>query len=314
MLEENWLKIYSPFEKIDTKTLPNFKIGPIHVPYRLFLRKCKTYPPSLLSEAELIDLMDKNGIGTDATMHEHIEKVQIRQYVKKNSRSLLSPTALGIALFNGFEFISTKTESKIEMPDLNSELKSLYFEDGACNLMNFQIRQIIERYIEKITSGEYSRSYVVEQITAFMKYIYVRMTALINYLDSAISVYFPKWSKNIVIINGKIIEENISECGFCRSSINIYEIKGNLNGLPPISETKVDDTIRISKNRKLALCMNQSRAECNRLLFVPDCKSINKIHEYCQQCSFKKIEIEKQSSKKARICLICFNFPKQHTL
>lgn len=312
MLEENWLKIYSPFEKINTKPLPKFNIGPLQVPYKLFLRKCKTCPPALLSEAELIDLMDKNGIGTDATMHEHIEKVQIRQYVKKNSRSLLSPTALGIALFNGFELISTRMESDMDIPDLNCELKSLYSEYMACNLMNFQIRQIIERYIERITSGEYSRSYVVEQITTFMRYIYRRMIKLIDHLDSAISAYFPKWSKNIVIINGKIIEENISECGFCRSSINIYEIKGKLNGLPPISETKADDTVYISKSRKLALCINQSRVECNRPLFIPDCKSINKIHEYCIHCRFKKIEIEKQSSKKAIICPFCFNFPKKY--
>jgi len=34
-----------------------------------------TTPPKPMSEAELIGLMDKNGIGTDATIHEHIKTI-----------------------------------------------------------------------------------------------------------------------------------------------------------------------------------------------------------------------------------------------
>ncbi|KAJ1611324.1 putative DNA topoisomerase III [Cryptosporidium canis] len=313
VLEENWLKVYSPFEKITTKPLPEFNIGPLQLPFKLHLRKSKTYPPALLSEAELIDLMDKNGIGTDATMHEHIEKVQNRQYVKKTSRSLLSPTALGVALFKGFEVISMLTDSNLEISDLNSELQLLYYDDTSCNLMNFQIRQIIERYIEGITSGKYSRSYVVEQVTTFMKYIYKRMKTLIIHLDSAFSAYFPKWSKDIVVINGEVIGENISKCGFCNSSVHIYEIKEDLNGLPPISEVRDENTICVSRNRKLALCTNQSGAECNRPLFIPDCKSIRTTREYCKHCKFKKIEIEKQDSKNVSICVYCVNYSEKST-
>ena len=44
------------------------------------MEESSTKPPNLLSESNLIDLMDKNGIGTDATIHEHIKKVQDRGY------------------------------------------------------------------------------------------------------------------------------------------------------------------------------------------------------------------------------------------
>ncbi|CUV06108.1 unnamed protein product [Cryptosporidium hominis] len=308
IIEENWLKIYYPFERIKTRILPTFNLGNLAFPYKLFLRKSKTIPPTLLSEAELIDLMDKNGIGTDATMHEHIEKIQVRQYVKKNSKSLLSPTALGVALYNGFELISRKMESKIDKAKLIGETKSFYLNNIlAWNLMHFKIRQIIERSIEKITSGEYSRSYVVEQIAGFMKNIYEKMLEFISYLDSALNAYFPKWDASIVMINGKMVRQNISECGFCGSSINVYEIERSLNGLPPITEAEGDTIIRISKDAKLAICKNQSKIECNRPLFIPDFKSINITNEYCQFCRFKKIKIEIKNSKKVSLCLYCFS-------
>merc|ERR1711920_1171388 len=42
----------------------------------------RTKHPEYLKESELITLMDKNGIGTDATMTQHIDNVVSRHYVK----------------------------------------------------------------------------------------------------------------------------------------------------------------------------------------------------------------------------------------
>lgn len=39
-------------------------------------------PPLYLSEAELISLMDKHSIGTDASIPQHIATIGERQYVK----------------------------------------------------------------------------------------------------------------------------------------------------------------------------------------------------------------------------------------
>lgn len=39
------------------------------------MREGRTTAPELLTEAELIALMDKHGIGTDATHAEHISKI-----------------------------------------------------------------------------------------------------------------------------------------------------------------------------------------------------------------------------------------------
>lgn len=39
----------------------------------------RTQAPPLLSESDLIGLMDQKGIGTDATIAEHIQKIQQRK-------------------------------------------------------------------------------------------------------------------------------------------------------------------------------------------------------------------------------------------
>ena len=54
--------------------------------------------PELLSEPELIALMDKEGIGTDATISEHITTILKRNYAEKNPAGRFVPTNIGLAL------------------------------------------------------------------------------------------------------------------------------------------------------------------------------------------------------------------------
>ena len=60
-----------------------------------------TEPPKLLTEADLISLMDKHGIGTDATHAEHIETVKNREYVFVENGDKLVPGKLAMALVDG---------------------------------------------------------------------------------------------------------------------------------------------------------------------------------------------------------------------
>ena len=50
---------------------------------------------------ELITLMDRNGIGTDATIAQHITTIQQRAYASKDNNQKFLPTKLGIALVEG---------------------------------------------------------------------------------------------------------------------------------------------------------------------------------------------------------------------
>jgi len=71
------------------------------------LRSGETEPPSLLSESDLVSLMEQHGIGTDASIPMHIANVVERNYVQlKTGRGrLLQPTELGSALIHGYKRI-----------------------------------------------------------------------------------------------------------------------------------------------------------------------------------------------------------------
>lgn len=87
VLERNYLDVY-PYENwTGTAELPRFTIGERFEPSEAMITEGKTTAPGYLTEADLIALMDANGIGTDATMAEHIEKIQERQYARTVERS-----------------------------------------------------------------------------------------------------------------------------------------------------------------------------------------------------------------------------------
>ena len=66
-----------PYDKWSDKTLPLYNEGEILHDHKLKIGDGRTQPPLLLNEADLIALMDKYGIGTDATHAEHIEKIKV---------------------------------------------------------------------------------------------------------------------------------------------------------------------------------------------------------------------------------------------
>eukprot|EP00898_Chlorokybus_atmophyticus_P007322 jgi/Chlat1/7591/Chrsp63S09151 len=98
----NYLDVYR-YENWGDRSLPSFHPGQQFMPTALELAQSQTEPPHLLSESELIGLMDTNGIGTDATMHDHIKTITKRNYAIKNNRQQFTPTPLGEALVLGYD-------------------------------------------------------------------------------------------------------------------------------------------------------------------------------------------------------------------
>ncbi|KAF1924014.1 DNA topoisomerase III [Didymella exigua CBS 183.55] len=81
VIARNYLDVY-PYDKWESsQQLPQYTVGEAFEPTEVNMLDGKTSAPSYLTEPELIALMDVNGIGTDATMAEHIAKIQEREYV-----------------------------------------------------------------------------------------------------------------------------------------------------------------------------------------------------------------------------------------
>ena len=78
--EKNYLEIFT-YEKWTNKAIDEFKLGQKFSPDKITSGTGTTCPPNLLNEADLITLMEKYEIGTDATHAEHIETIKSRGYV-----------------------------------------------------------------------------------------------------------------------------------------------------------------------------------------------------------------------------------------
>ncbi|KAI0560521.1 DNA topoisomerase [Gracilaria domingensis] len=98
--QKGYLEVLHPFEQWTNKDMPISLLDMDScIPIQSFtIRESQTQPPPLLQEADLIALMDHHGIGTDATIAEHIQKVQDRRYVEKLAQGRFSPTEIGKAL------------------------------------------------------------------------------------------------------------------------------------------------------------------------------------------------------------------------
>ncbi|EGN99753.1 hypothetical protein SERLA73DRAFT_52441 [Serpula lacrymans var. lacrymans S7.3] len=107
ILQRNYLEVY-PYDKWSSKEIPEFREGEEFGPTVCEVREGQTSAPSLLTEADLVTLMDKNGIGTDATIAQHIQTIVDREYVierMEGSTKHLIPSTLGIGLIEGYNQI-----------------------------------------------------------------------------------------------------------------------------------------------------------------------------------------------------------------
>mmetsp|Transcript_10614 Transcript_10614/g.13849 ORF Transcript_10614/g.13849 Transcript_10614/m.13849 type:complete len:473 (+) Transcript_10614:28-1446(+) len=85
----------------------------------LSIKEGKTSPPGYLTESELISLMEKHGIGTDASIPTHINNICNRNYVTLEAGRKLVPTQLGTVLVQGYHRI----DSDLVLPRVRSTIE-----------------------------------------------------------------------------------------------------------------------------------------------------------------------------------------------
>ncbi|KAL5604535.1 hypothetical protein BROUX41_002490 [Berkeleyomyces rouxiae] len=175
--ERNYLDVY-PYENWSSSTqLPRFTLGEKLQPTEATMTDGKTSAPNYLTEADLIALMDANGVGTDATMAEHIEKIQQRDYVAlmdgaggsssgaatrgarggraagtgRGGTKYFIPTSLGVALIQGFDRMEFETSLGKPFLRKEMELRMKDICEGKISkqaMVDQQVRQYRQLYLE----------------------------------------------------------------------------------------------------------------------------------------------------------------------
>ncbi|KAI3900876.1 hypothetical protein MKW92_037886 [Papaver armeniacum] len=107
IIARNYLDVYR-FENWGGSVIPQHVFGQQFMPTSL-----------TLDSADLLNCMDKAGIGTDATMHDHIKKLLDRCYATKDANMRFSPTTLGEALVMGYDDMGYE----LWKPDLRAKME-----------------------------------------------------------------------------------------------------------------------------------------------------------------------------------------------
>lgn len=95
-----------------------------------------TTAPGYLTESELIGMMERHGIGTDASIPTHIENILKRNYVRLESGRRLLPNKLGLVLVNGYHQI----DPGLVLPKVRSDI------EGECNkIAKGEMQKVRER-------------------------------------------------------------------------------------------------------------------------------------------------------------------------
>lgn len=116
--ERNYLDVY-PYDRWTAKEILNYERDTHFEPTEISMPEGSTTAPNLLTEADLIGLMEKHGIGTDATHAEHINTIKTRGYIGMRDRFLV-PGLLGMGLVDGYDSMNLP----LAQPELRAELEA----------------------------------------------------------------------------------------------------------------------------------------------------------------------------------------------
>ncbi|KAJ1490247.1 DNA topoisomerase [Baffinella frigidus] len=188
------------YERLTDKFIPHFVRGEEFEPTELRMTEGRTQPPGPLEEGDLIRMMSHYGIGTDATMAQHIKTVLERCYATKVNGLCFSPTALGTALVTGYEGI------------------------GA-DLARPAFRAKMEQDMNLIAAGQRNKNQVISDWMAAMIPIYDKVVRMQGRILEKMQPFFSRVNTN----NWRMIRRGVSDCGHCPGKLDLKQQREVVN-------------------------------------------------------------------------------------
>ncbi|CAF3135019.1 unnamed protein product [Rotaria socialis] len=133
VIEPGFTSIMSWKRLSNDEPIPSFTANEIFTIEDIKIDERHTTAPDYLTESELISLMEKHGIGTDASIPVHINNICERNYVKVDNGRRLIPTSLGIVLVHGYQ----KIDPELSLPHMRSSVET-ELNEIALGRINYQ--------------------------------------------------------------------------------------------------------------------------------------------------------------------------------
>ena len=285
ILQHNWLEIYQPWERWSTGQgeLPQLEVGSRITPHSLILKSGSTTPPLPLSEVELISLMDRNGIGTDATIATHISTIQERDYAVKDASQKFSPTPLGIALIQGYNTMGYQ----LNKPDLRREM------EAECN---------------HVAGGRKAKQQVLVPLLSKMKQTFQTAVTEAHKLDAAMAQHFPRVGTNEQAWS--IVQNQFSLCGTCRTPMALKQQQQQ----PGQNHGRGNNNNNMNRRKLLLFCQtcNVGYPLPRSGIPQPHTNTATSSPTICPICQYQVVKIQRGEGYEGNgytLCPKCFSSP-----
>ena len=151
VLDPGYAAVYTYARSADDE-IPALEVGQsLPIDGSPWLVDKETQPPSRLSQAKLIQLMDEQGLGTKATRADIIQKLYSRRYVRNNPPE---PTETGMAMYEAFKQYVPNMATARMTSELEAEMDQIVENEMTKDEVVGDSRELLHETFDAILAGE----------------------------------------------------------------------------------------------------------------------------------------------------------------
>ncbi|XP_014209436.1 DNA topoisomerase 3-alpha [Copidosoma floridanum] len=254
IIAKNYLEVYI-YEKWSSKEIHIYERGQTFMPTSIDMLEETTSPPQLLTEADLIALMDKHGIGTDATHAEHIETIKSRHYVGLKDTKYLIPGKLGIGLVMGYDRMGFQMSKPHLRAELENDLKLICEGHKQPDEVR---RQTIDKYREVFREALVKANMIDEALAGYLdeQPQHFEQAVILDPVEALPILKCPKCDSNMVIKSKRQDNGKYIGCVAFPTCKNVIWFPDAVEDIEILDETCTQCPDNILKKIKLKLTRN----------------------------------------------------------